>query len=105
MNKAHYLKIMLNKSIRGQHYINDIINPKRILPLWQVAKLNEIKHCQRCKKTLKELGIRKFERHHVIPLRYGGVNDISNIIILCRECHKIADQEATKKYGENNNEL
>lgn len=28
--------------------------------------------------------------HHVVPLKLGGTNNISNIVVLCNRCHKAA---------------
>lgn len=30
------------------------------------------------------------ELHHVVPLKLGGTNNISNIVVLCSRCHKAA---------------
>jgi 5-methylcytosine-specific restriction endonuclease McrA len=40
--------------------------------------------CVRCGST------EQIEYHHKRPLLYGGTNDLSNIIPLCRNCHKEA---------------
>ena len=44
--------------------------------------------CQKCKiqdKTAKIL-----EVHHIIPLCYGGKDELSNLITLCSDCHHFA---------------
>lgn len=47
-----------------------------------VASMQDWK-CKECKKTLTAW----FEVDHVNRLEYGGTNDISNLVALCRECH------------------
>jgi 5-methylcytosine-specific restriction endonuclease McrA len=49
--------------------------------------------CQKCKiqdKTAKTL-----EVHHIMPLGYGGKDEINNLITLCSDCHHFAPN--TKK--------
>lgn len=42
--------------------------------------------CQMCGKEESELE-RALDVHHIIPLLYGGTNDLYNLIPLCVECH------------------
>lgn len=30
------------------------------------------------------------EFHHIVPLKLGGTNNLSNIVVLCNRCHKAA---------------
>ena len=50
----------------------------------------------------KHISILNGEFHHVIPLVYGGMNTLSNICILCQECHKTvhSGRETPTKYYE-----
>lgn len=48
-----------------------------------ITKLKKIKNCQICNKSNMDL-----QKHHKIPLKNGGSNNIKNIIMICRECHK-----------------
>jgi hypothetical protein len=47
-----------------------------------VASMQDWK-CGECNKKL----IHTFEVDHKIRLEYGGGNDVSNLVALCRECH------------------
>jgi len=38
-------------------------------------------------ETCKVCGSIATERHHIIPLRYGGINVQRNIISICKDCH------------------
>lgn len=48
--------------------------------------LLKIAKCKRCKK-IKEVG-----DHHILPKTYGGTNDKSNRISLCKECHNTVEE-------------
>jgi len=57
------------------------------------------KCCQKC-------GCSKgLEVHHILPLCYGGIENLYNCILLCHKCHKFAPNEPflfmkyIKKYG------
>lgn len=57
--------------------------------------------CQRCGVTEKELGY-KMDVHHKIPFRlFGGdyktANDLSNLISLCRSCHRTIERNTRKE--------
>jgi 5-methylcytosine-specific restriction protein A len=41
--------------------------------------------CEKCKATLKK---GEGEGDHILPAELGGTNDLSNLQILCRVCHK-----------------
>lgn len=30
--------------------------------------------------------------HHIVPARYGGTDDESNLVLLCHHCHSRADK-------------
>ena len=46
--------------------------------------------CQHCGKTASENG-RALDVHHIIPYRISKDNQPSNLVTLCRACHKRAD--------------
>ena len=48
--------------------------------------------CYRCGAT------KNLEIHHMIPLAIGGTNDKGNVIILCKNCHRIATDYFMKIY-------
>ena len=35
-------------------------------------------------------GTESIELHHIVPLRLGGTNNLSNIVVLCHRCHMAA---------------
>lgn len=42
----------------------------------------------RCKKCRVYVAIDKGHAHHNVPLRFGGLNELSNLSWLCRSCHE-----------------
>jgi 5-methylcytosine-specific restriction endonuclease McrA len=38
--------------------------------------------------------------HHVIPARYGGTHDLSNLVTLCRSCHSKEELRVNVHYRE-----
>lgn len=48
--------------------------------------------CQRCGASDVEL-----HAHHLIPLSEGGLDEMENLITLCKDCHK--DMHFKMKYG------
>lgn len=54
--------------------------------------------CNYCEKDLKENSKKCFD--HIVPLCQGGADDISNIQLLCSECHhdKTQDERDTQLY-------
>jgi len=44
--------------------------------------------CQKCGLEDKEMI--KIEAHHIIPLCFGGKDDLNNLITLCFDCHRFA---------------
>jgi len=47
-----------------------------------------VSHCERCGIDFDEDFIGEF--HHIIPIIYGGKNDIDNCSLLCHNCHLTA---------------
>ena len=41
-------------------------------------------YCQKCSST------EDLQAHHIIPIMYGGINHLSNMITLCSNCHQYA---------------
>lgn len=42
--------------------------------------------CFKCQRSVID-GTTRCEIHHVLPRNFGGKNNLSNLIPLCRECH------------------
>lgn len=68
-------------------------------PDWKLRKYVVRKRdnfqCKKCGIDLLEGGENEDfgEVHHIIPLSMGGTNEISNLIFLCHNCHKILHEE------------
>ena len=52
-----------------------------------------IQQKDKCAMCKKELLIKEFTLHHIIPRIKGGENNIENLIGLCGKCHDIAELE------------
>ena len=52
-----------------------------------------IKQKGKCGMCKKELPIKEFTLHHILPRTKGGQNNIDNLIGLCNKCHDIAEIE------------
>lgn len=51
--------------------------------------------CQHCGKTPEENG-QALDVHHVVPFRFSGSNEASNLIALCRSCHMRTDDHGRR---------
>ena len=60
-----------------------IFTKKERLELWKSKANNQ---CERCKLFVKR---DEFEIDHIRPIATGGSNDISNLQIVCKGCHRI----------------
>lgn len=60
-----------------------------------LAKVRDRYICQQCGYGSKGFGnpydgyaqSHRIHAHHIVPIRDGGTNDLSNIITLCSRCH------------------
>lgn len=50
--------------------------------------------CQKCK--VEDNTGRTLEIHHIIPVVYGGTDELDNLLTLCRVCHKYAPNNKEK---------
>lgn len=46
--------------------------------------------CMNCRRSPAATEGLPFDTHHVVPLGWGGSNRMSNLILLCRDCHEAA---------------
>ena len=53
--------------------------------------------CQKCK--IQDKTARILEAHHLIPIAFGGKDEINNLITLCSDCHHFAPN-AKKEFDE-----
>ena len=63
------------------HYVKGIKRPNR-------TSVQKIKQRLGCRCAI--CGDNRdycIDLHHIVPLEYGGTNDISNFICLCKNCH------------------
>lgn len=63
----------------------------------------ELKARKKCGYCHKNFSGRIPEIHHIIPIRFNGTNDRSNLMSVCSKCHDILDAESEKKYGGGDN--
>lgn len=54
----------------------------------------------RCAYCGKEIGISEMQVDHIIPLRNGGADDISNMYPACRPCNKYKSTYTVEKFRE-----
>ncbi len=54
------------------------------------AKKRDNYQCQHCGRQF-EKGRYGLDCHHILPIRDGGSNHLSNLTSLCRACHRTAD--------------
>ena len=53
----------------------------------------------RCEACGIELQPANWECDHLIPLRKGGTNELSNLRVLCKPCHKLKTAEDKKRWS------
>lgn len=61
------------------------------LQRWEIIRRDKLS-CVQCKSEIhlrdtKTPSTTNGAFHHIVPLIYGGANDISNACLLCRPCH------------------
>ncbi len=57
----------------------------RLIPQADYMYLKSLGRCDLCGRRGKT------EIHHLIPVKRGGTNDPSNLLVLCKRCHLEAD--------------
>ena len=77
------------------------------IPGWEKIRLTALNRDQwRCRECGKA---GRLEVHHVIRLKDGGTNDLSNLLTLCVGCHLAAHKQPTsasvKEWDDMVNEL
>ena len=70
---------------KRSHYKNDITS------IWDVSKRTVTKILQRSNKGCSICGWNEStcDIHHVIPRSKGGNNDLTNLIVVCPNCHRV----------------
>ena len=51
----------------------------------------------RCENCRTELLRAEWECDHVVPLKLGGSNDLDNLRVLCKPCHRVKTREDRKR--------
>ncbi len=54
--------------------------------------------CGGCGQDVSQLALNEVEAHHILPHSYGGSTDISNCVVLCKNCHLYANAQAISGY-------
>lgn len=57
--------------------------------LRQAVRIRD-EQCMNCRRTPADTGDLQFDTHHIVPLGRGGSNRLSNLVLLCRDCHDAA---------------
>jgi len=83
----------LIRSIRSEERKRKIVRTysekNRFIPTGIYHELKLKKKCDHCKKKAEGLKI-----HHKVPVSKGGLNERSNLMVVCKECHEILDKQA-----------
>lgn len=66
----------LKKKYKSRTYLN-----------YKVSELLNDTSCSNCSWNLETCDI-----HHIIPKKLGGSDDFNNLVILCPNCHRLADR-------------
>ena len=64
-----------------------VFTQKERIELWKFKANNT---CMKCSKPVKA---KEFEIDHIKPIAKGGSNDVCNLQILCKGCHKVKTSE------------
>jgi len=86
--------------IRQKDYNNYEVNTREIEPLIrQMAMERDEYKCQKCFKTINEI---ELHAHHILSYNQNKIlaNDIDNVIILCKDCHREIHKKEGCKYNE-----
>jgi len=69
----------------------------RKISMYAYNTVRRSKKCFYCKKPMKAWDK---EVHHLKPIKYGGSNNIKNLVCVHKgECHQEMDKRAEVKYG------
>lgn len=91
-----YQKSIIGKVLKDikREKITSIYSKKdRLIDSKTYSKLKSKKKCDNCHKKLHG---KIPEIHHKISHELGGSNDESNLLALCKECHKKLDEQNEK---------
>jgi hypothetical protein len=76
------------------------------IPEWakRAIKFRDHGYCVQCHKDISEIrrNISEFHIDHIIPLADGGLNDISNLQLLCEHCNT---RKGSRYYNTNNSSI
>ena len=69
-------------------YERDRETPKRYNRAWKRIRDAYVAAHPLCEECLKQGRVVPVDQvHHIVPLREGGTNDLSNLVSLCSACH------------------
>jgi hypothetical protein len=89
------LFIGLRKYCSDACKLNKKVNVEEKIKKYKYKRISKVR-CVRCNKT------GEYSKHHIVPRKYGGTDNIVNKIILCYKCHdyvEIKTEEYIEKYG------
>lgn len=57
----------------------------------RAVRVRDEHQCQNCLQTFTEVS--ELEVHQIVPANNGGSDSLSNMVLLCRECHRAAHDD------------
>ncbi len=79
-------KILIEEFLK-ECTIAELDDNRQISDEEKLQKYSKTKNCEKCNKEFKDF--KEAEYHHKVRYADGGKSSIENIMILCKECHKI----------------
>jgi 5-methylcytosine-specific restriction endonuclease McrA len=79
--------------LKKERIVQTYSEKDRYIPQQLWKELKRIHVCQKCKKRFSET----LEIHHKIPVRNGGTNTKENLMVVCKKCHAILNDEQVIK--------
>ena len=91
-NTAEYLDILEESLLVAFYYFwQNKVRQEQYSMMRNFKRKNNKLTCNRCGKS------ENLEIHHIIPVAQWGGNDVNNLMLLCKDCHKIIDKESFEK--------
>ena len=65
------------------------------IDLKQIIHKRDNDTCRNCLKVIDKFDM---QIHHILPVSEGGVDDLVNLVLLCKTCHTEVHKEGHEKY-------